>query len=591
MSMDLLCLSGILGGNNSFKLLYPNLSNRMDVIESKVGNLIEQIELIHNKVKEIKDRKEFAMTLYKLNPPIPSVHFEWFGDKSESKKTIRDRVLSCETKIIYKIISRDLEENKDPSFISWIGMGSPDSTDDDIAVVVKDQYVIFDDSVLREEVGSSKELDINLITVHDGNLTWSQKGDIYETQNIIWFTYKYHPQKYPLPVNGPLEIDPVRKIRATSRYLIDFYGDLVDPHYQTQVLKKQRDLAYTETHDFRINFIKTIVPFFKPFDQIKSELKAIVLKICQIILYEEGILEYNKLLVSNKVSHPISHLIESGFQINKEEIEYDINWFLTRQKGEKSKTVDAVFRELIRIYFVISQEYDTMYQWFDIPVRIPDNHDDHNMITNCVISCLSEPTDQAVGFVCQRMGGSRGINKLFVSRSHNFELLPKGFVSEHVHLEPQRSDEWKDLLRYYSCGRNTGYREPEPGISDHEYVRHHWNLIRGNICEEIAINSLRYLGELIQVGLLVEEKRENAKGIAPDLLIKMYDDGSIMPVEIKTLTESNGHSLRRSISLARRQLLTCVRILGNLANRYCIVFVYVKDNIIRIEGSIIGLVK
>jgi len=126
-------------------------------------------------------------------------------------------------------------------------------------------------------------------------------------------------------------------------------------------------------------------------------------------------------------------------------------------------------------------------------------------------------------------------------------------------------------------------------MTDHEFIGYHWNLVRGNICEEIATESLKHLGKPIQVGLLVKEKKEGAEGVAPDLLIRM-DDGTIMPVEIKTTCTTErveqigarelsqeSRDVRRELLLARRQLVRPKEILGSLCKKSCIVIVHFDD--------------
>jgi hypothetical protein len=121
-------------------------------------------------------------------------------------------------------------------------------------------------------------------------------------------------------------------------------------------------------------------------------------------------------------------------------------------------------------------------------------------------------------------------------------------------------------------------------------------LIRGNVAENIVLNSLKELndntllsGQLIQVGLLVEEKKLGSMGIAPDLLIKQ-NTGSIIPIEIKTVIgkiNKNNTSFRREISLAKRQLNSSKQILKDLnpLNEAWIIVMFLENDQCSIEAA------
>jgi hypothetical protein len=211
------------------------------------------------------------------------------------------------------------------------------------------------------------------------------------------------------------------------------------------------------------------------------------------------------------------------------------------------------------------------------------------------ITSPAEPTDEMLDLFIKCVGEERSINKIFESESKNVHLLPPKFIESHVHLEAQRSNEWKKLLSFYRCGKNSGIRTCEL-THIREYYRFHWNLIRGNVAENIVLNSLKELndntllsGQLIQVGLLVEEKKLGSMGIAPDQLIKQ-NTGSIIPIEIKTVIgkiNKNNTSFRREISLAKRQLNSSKQILKDLnpLNEAWIIVMFLENDQCSIEAA------
>jgi hypothetical protein len=84
------------------------------------------------------------------------------------------------------------------------------------------------------------------------------------------------------------------------------------------------------------------------------------------------------------------------------------------------------------------------------------------------------------------------------------------------------------------------------------------------------------------VGLIVEEKGlKKSKGCAPDLLL-LLESGEIIICEIKCLVSQpiDNTSYRRAISLASRQIESCINIINckDICNRGLIIIVYIYYN-------------
>lgn len=594
LPVDQLCVKLILEGNvDEFLLARPEMAEKIQDVKSRIDNLTVTMERIHEKCN-CASRKEFAQMIWASGTPLPSLHFLLHRGAIPS---IRHGLFEEDSKTIADL----LEKKTTTAYHSWVIMGSPDSTDLDIAVVVADRFTKFDDNVLREELRvyrgqnesqDSRELDINLIMVDsNGNITWCQKGDYNETQNIIWYTYEYHVQKYPCPVKTPISInniDPEKKIRALFKYFLDNLLDLCGESFYLSV-KREKNEAYTGSLEQRIALVRKIARNLRPFDEIRSDMKAIVLKMCQIWLFVQGELEYNKMLIPAKMT-----CFSSSASV-------DVRWFLTRQSFNRPETAKCTIYRLLDYCCETALDYVTKFDWFHVPLVYDTNDEFLRMFMTCAV----DPTDEIIDYFIKMTGGEKSINKIFSSPSFGFDMLPEEFVKEHVHTEAQRSEQWKALLEYYHCGRNSGINQCEFS-NMRDYIRFYWNLIRGNVAEQLVVSSLmslmsqnslesasyprgqtshdlRLQGDLIQLGLLVEKKERNSIGIAPDLLLRR--NNSIVPIEIKTCLSKTNTGFRREISLARRQLAVSRQILGKLAQHSCIIIVHIENNQINIEAS------
>jgi|WetSurMetagenome_2_1015567.scaffolds.fasta_scaffold292258_2 hypothetical protein len=101
--------------------------------------------------------------------------------------------------------------------------GSQSSVDYDIFVVVDlPSYNIQGNHELcaayeewLSDIYKDKPVNVNLITINDGQVTWCFKGTVDEINNGLLDTYDLHEQVYPLPIRHRLQRDfELKAIRA-----------------------------------------------------------------------------------------------------------------------------------------------------------------------------------------------------------------------------------------------------------------------------------------------------------------------------------------------------------------------------------------
>ena len=162
--------------------------------------------------------------------------------------------------------------------------------------------------------------------------------------------------------------------------------------------------------------------------------------------------------------------------------------------------------------------------------------------------------------------------------------LPEEVKSKHFIQIQQRSEEWLRLLKFYRCGSN--------GAEIKETMEGTYNLLRGSITEALIMELFtpEHIGldskiwQKVIVGLIVADKDiEGSRGAAPDLLL--VNGSSVIPVEIKTLTESTHSSeFFNKKELAEKQCMTIQEILGSdVIHSNLIIMSYWRDNDLVLE--------
>lgn len=463
--------------------------------------------------------------------------------------------------------------------------GCPHSRDIDVIVAVASPHLITNGNMhLLEsdlklklaEIGYdvNRGLDINLCYALNGNIHCISNGG-RETQNILFQTYDLHRQAYPCIVTSNIEIDIMDKLKATAKFILDHLEVLIGKKFY-QVVRSDRKEAYKKSEDsidfsnkmcsYILDNINESVDLTLNNIQWRNFMKSLVMKIIQLILQFDSIeTSYTKMGLTEK--------FDSLYQGSKE----SILWFLFY--GTKGVFDIAILIVLFQQYNWIVHELNTTYEPLQFqPIQI-DMSSVETSISNDLLSeflkSASEPTSTfEVEF--DKVCPNRDLNDFFQVDPIGAEYIPSD-LNAHLHQIQQRSGEWLDLLRFYKCGTSLGVTPLDPNVN---WVKFYYNLIRGNIIEQMVISGgnfdsiLGVSSHKITVGLLVREKKQGSPGCSPDLLLKINvvdpicsrttTTGNIIPVEIKCINSrpNNNHDYRRSIKLATKQLESTIDILS-----------------------------
>ncbi len=472
--------------------------------------------------------------------------------------------------------------------------GSPDSRDIDCVIIlfIDGKYDLDHDKPDIDKVRSvlqqigydveNRTIDCGLIVVDDnGDVLRTSKGPCSETQNIVFYTWHHHVQvTNDLPIKRPISVDQfdvLDKARSVTLCILDRLKRFLGNSTYKKVREQKRNV-YSDGGIARVEFTMELVPLFlmphrdEVVPKWYDEMKSLIMKLVQLVLLEQGILEYDK----------------TQLPIQAETIGYNgdhIRWFLTR--GNAGKFSYATFYELMWNYYRIVLDNTHNIVWYDVdpPSEYPRTltPEFHAEFCTCMLDASDHAIDLFLKFNKAVPTDTNYLNDVFVEPCTNVHCLDANFVKNHVIEVPQRSKEWRDLLRYYQCGRNSGVIELH-NPSPEEFIRHHWNLIRGCIGEQYGteLNFEPLVGPYtsVSVGLLVKHKEQGSPAIAPDLLLVLTDE-KVVPVEIKCITGefAENNAYRREIKIACRQINKAKAILGEHISELggLIVLVYMSD--------------
>lgn len=443
------------------------------------------------------------------------------------------------------------------SYTAFYVFGCPTSTDIDIALVVEHEEFLqreFDIDSLKSELQKigydvTRILDINPVMIdHNGNIAKLYKGNIRETQNIIYHTYQYHRQIYPCAIQRDLAIDITDKIRSITKFTLDYMEHLLC-HDEYLVERDRRRAAYISGD--RLPFCLHLMEKIHYIDthEWRDAIKSLTMKIVQLILWQHGISEYTKPGLAAKFTHYYP-LHADG-----------IAWLLNRgrQGRYNIECLQLLFNEFERI----ADQNSTQIQWQELPIDFTQNPTilSNHLVQEFLRSPLEPTADFITGFsqVCP----DRSINNVFIIECRNTHHLPPEVLVRSV-LVAQRSPAWLRYLQHYSCGRNSGV----VAYNGDDWVKFYYNLIRGSIIEMFVMRCADFsviAGDVkaATVGMLVKDRSQSGSvAIAPDLIL-VDKNGCIIPVEIKCIPEppGNNHDYRRAIKLAKCQIQTCFDVL------------------------------
>ncbi|AYV83866.1 MAG: hypothetical protein Hyperionvirus13_8 [Hyperionvirus sp.] len=456
--------------------------------------------------------------------------------------------------------------------------GCQKSTDIDIVMLVphRDQVKMKPDMKdLREKLNSlgydpSREIDLNLIYVEDGAIQAAKHGG-KETQNIVLHTYRFHKQMHPCLITKEAEILIEDKIRIITKYVLDKLDVLLHDEKVYKIERSNKQKLYRSQNSWeRIDYVISILKRMKfiPDDpKWKDVMKSLVMKLIQLLLLDNGDLEYTKKGLADKF----------GLLFKKEHAH--ALWFLMR--GNEGIYGESCMGVLIDEFVRIVGECKDEFKWQSVPLELKINPT--RLPQEVFDGFVSSPIVASKILVeyFQKACPDKGIGKMFILKCFGSEKLPRDLLENNIVLLDQRSPEWLEALSYYRCGKNTGvlpYEGPD-------WVEFYFNLVRGCFVEFMVVHGVDFTkldpslvnAEKVMVGLCVIEKKEKTPGIAPDLLLVVGDE--IIPVEIKCVVgqPGKGHAYRRAVKLARLQLKSTSAILHK-GNRGIIIIVYLYPN-------------
>lgn len=470
--------------------------------------------------------------------------------------------------------------------------GCDTSTDVDVAVLIDDPniinlfkkgMVVINLDAIKKDIDTTKELDINFVTVvKDGSIGITSKGG-RETQNIIYYTYDYHPQKFPKIFNKPIDVDLNDKIRGLCKYVLDHMEHLLGKEKYKQ--ERQHKIEIYDSSFERMDYINALIKSIKlPIN--KSIIKAIVMKLIQIILLDNNEVAYTKKLLVEKINDIFpGHSNQFWNLLTRTVCHPDIDIPILQ------KTFDLLIVKYLEIYDNLTKKYiwkNINIDWSTNPTCLPDD-----LIAEFINSpvCLTQKfSDLATKFDPHFFGI---VNKHFILKSKNTDILPTE-LKPLVIIEEQRSEKWLELMSYYTCGGTTN------SICESQS---NYNLIRGAIGEIFVVNNSSFKDifdfdvEKCMVGLLVEDVTKGSVGCAPDLLL-VKSDGHIIPVEIKCFAmpktfDISNKNFYRGFKLAKKQLERTNQILskhlGKSLDIGVVIFAFFQEGIIETFYTVVDL--
>lgn len=480
--------------------------------------------------------------------------------------------------------------------LSWNVFGCERSTDVDVAVLVTNVYIPIlstEKDRLIEELGSvgydsSKPLDLSLISIDEKNIPTFKKGG-KEIHNMMLYTYNLHPQKYPLFLTYEVKVDYCKKTSSIVKYILDNLKLLTDTDSYEE-LRNDRISVYDGGHA-RIEFVINVYERFikNPHRWNLNVWKSLLFKYIQLVVLYTGIYDEsdeNKKLYFRK---------KGVIQLLKK--------YMIRYHPEKAWNLSLVEKILMREKLDPAVDYvdcidliDHLHERFSFIVRAENPVLDWE-IQKMNIKTLSNPTpisDELYqlylescievndGFCeewCAIYGDDTVIDAKFQEELINVdcdELASHPEVVSNTHFIKQRCPEWKELLKFYSCGKNTGVKVLPKDLTPKLVVKRRSNLLMGCIGECIVASGFDFtkmVGDTFKmctVGIVVTKKGEKgAMGSSPDGLLVSHDE--IIPVEYKTIhgEPNDNQHYKRGFHLAKKQVEGCGEILNHCKKGVC----------------------
>ncbi len=510
-------------------------------------------------------------------------------------KRLKEKPKSSTFKLyrLLNISENDIIKKETIKLSTYFIFGCPLSTDVDIAFVVnspdiilryKSGQIMLDYNDILDELKNiypTKDFDVNLIALDvNNNISMSLKGS-KETQNIIFHTYKHHPQKYPLIFDKQIDIDLNDKIRGLAVFVLDYLKDIIG----IEEYKKQRDIKkriYNEPSE-RIAYVNEILSSLSV-DIDRNIIKPIAMKLIQIILLNDDKYAYTK--------KEMVELVDVYFEQNYENELWNL---LIRDTYHIQSTIEQkqiVFNLLVEKYIKIYNDMIISYNWSYIDIDFTKITQNPTNLSDDIISeFIKSPMIMTPKF--SELGRyilDDNINKHFILPVYGIEHLSD--INTNIIYEPQRSEKWMKLHNEANEGKIK--------ICGDKY-----SMIRGAIGEMFITSYCNFdlmCGEHVSKSMVGFVKDDFGNMCAPDLLL-INDKKEIIPVEIKCLPmdvcfDMNNRAFYREFKLAKKQIYYISEIIHNIyennninkkIKKGIIIFVYFTQEYIKTYYCIIDI--
>ncbi len=559
-------------------------------------------EKIKLKIIELIESKTIKLDLLMSTNNMFSIHSIKYNLPIESSIKYLFTHRKSAPSILLKLLNISLIElfNNELFEVSVFNVfGCPHSTDIDIGIVVPkiidNQFLILDNvyskleslgynikhnNKLMNTENTGRDIDIvQLVLDKSGNLSETSKGT-KETQNMIYYTYNSHVQCYPPIFSNPIKnIELFDKIKGISKFILDNLEEIVGVEkYQQERINKK--IFYLNVID-RINYTNTILSQIK-LKFFNSLCKSLILKLCQCLIIYNNSQQIDKIYQKESLGQTFAQLYDLDPNI--------ILAMLFRGKigNNDLDQANIIFEKITLLYINMCTIFlDNILDLSQsIPFNVPElNSDISNELNVLYTEFLKSPVIPTNLFISsmEKMNPLKKLNQMYIINSNYDQVktyLDQDFIDKHVDLSNQRTTEWLDKLNYYQCGKSS-CQIPFTGNTYADWVDCYYNLSRGAIAEILISKYCDFNSAIgldlvkFHCGFLVNEKKQNSIGIAPDLLLIDTLSKKIIPVEIKCIVSLPEYSsnLIREIKLARKQLSTCKQILGNYYYGYCLLVV------------------
>jgi hypothetical protein len=449
-----------------------------------------------------------------------------------------------------------------------------------------------------------RDIDINLVQIDkNGFVNFSKGGN--EAINIIFYTYDLHTQKYPIIFSKEIELDILPKIQSFSKFIMDRLESLTTTNYNK--LRDEKKNIYNKGGIERIDFVIKCFEFFD-LDPFSGKFdydvwKSITLKFLQLILFND--VYFNKCdsdsdsdsKIKKKNYYRKMGILELyyNYSKNKDEIDVIKSLFTRIPLTIENTPIFKKFVEFMHIKFneiayenTPSLKWNIQYYQYNQSDKNPTPLSDE-LFNEWYKNPIMLSSDFIKIWFDNYGDGNITIDDKFIKENNLIflDLIPK--IKKNVITHNQKTSEWKELLKYYCCGNNTGVKvieSDDPNI----IIKERANLIMGCIGEEIISNNYDFSTlipihsdfESCTIGMIVEKIGiEQSIGSCPDQLFISKSSNEIIPAEFKTIEgrPSTNKSYIRSFSLAKKQIKRCANILNTCDNGICkrgiIVFLWI----------------